>query len=276
MAEHIPSGIESFDMQIGGGFPRGSMVLLMGEIGAGQDEFAITVAERAASARNKGTGAKVFIPRKIAWMCITRDREEVMRTASRFHSEFCSTFSKGVEFLDFFVHCLSSIPLPVELAKDFQAEGSRPRGMEGLVESGMPGEIKLLSSMAGAYSKLAGDMVVIDSLTDLSMMFRSSGEQWKTLTVFLQWMKRSCMSAGGITYAILNRGPFDEKLESELCLPFTDIVVFSKRSAVHGETRTISIRKSSGRVVELPGETRLKMGQWGVELERAKLIRKLA
>jgi KaiC/GvpD/RAD55 family RecA-like ATPase len=42
----IPTGIESLDNIIEGGLPSGSIVLLLGELGAGDFEFAITSSMR--------------------------------------------------------------------------------------------------------------------------------------------------------------------------------------------------------------------------------------
>ena len=44
----IPTGVSDFDTMIQGGFPAGSVILLIGDVGAGQREFAYTSASKLA------------------------------------------------------------------------------------------------------------------------------------------------------------------------------------------------------------------------------------
>ncbi len=44
--KRIPSGVSDFDSIIKGGIPVGSVILLMGDLGAGQQEYALTSAAK--------------------------------------------------------------------------------------------------------------------------------------------------------------------------------------------------------------------------------------
>lgn len=68
--EIVPTLIESFDLLIGGGFQRGSTVLLAGDFQGGQEEFLYT-----SSARLKTAGKRsknVYIPKKVVWATLMK------------------------------------------------------------------------------------------------------------------------------------------------------------------------------------------------------------
>ena len=51
--KRVPTCVAAFDSIVKGGIPAGSLVLLLGEIGAGQTEFAFTSAAKLALAKSK-------------------------------------------------------------------------------------------------------------------------------------------------------------------------------------------------------------------------------
>jgi len=85
-AKTIPTGVADFDSIIKGGFPAGSVILLVGDLGAGQTEFALTSAAKLAMVKERpdsapfilGAGKDSRLPDKICYITFSRSREEVL------------------------------------------------------------------------------------------------------------------------------------------------------------------------------------------------------
>lgn len=85
----ISTGIDSIDLVMKGGFPPGSFVLLLGEVGAGSTEFAFTSAimlsllktkTPAAAAAEKGPG--ISIPDSVSYISLTRSKADILNEIS--------------------------------------------------------------------------------------------------------------------------------------------------------------------------------------------------
>src|SRR5579871_6272899 len=83
----VPTGVADFDT-LSGGLPLGSVVLLLGEAGAGHQEFALTSATHLMFHHDEGRlhrflmgGARgqFVYPDGIAYVSLTRSREQVLR-----------------------------------------------------------------------------------------------------------------------------------------------------------------------------------------------------
>ena len=113
--QKIPSGISSLDIAIKGGFPSGSVILLLGEGGSGNFELAYTSAvmlsrlmsdsEYYATVKrqmeNISGGEKLKIPDKVCYISLARSRKDILQEMYRiFSSEYLSTFQKLVIFKD--------------------------------------------------------------------------------------------------------------------------------------------------------------------------------
>ena len=96
-----PTGIESFDAILDGGLPSGSLILLLGEIGAGDFEFGITT-----MARSLISGKGESVRNKVCYISLTRGKEDFLKEiAFSFPAYFKildNSLSKGLlEFKDF-------------------------------------------------------------------------------------------------------------------------------------------------------------------------------
>jgi KaiC/GvpD/RAD55 family RecA-like ATPase len=109
-AKSIPTGVADFDSITKGGFPAGSVVLLVGDLGAGQTEFAMTSASKLSMVKEHpdtaafilGAGKDSRLPDKICYITFSRSREEVLaELQSAFNNDFYSSFERIVQFKDF-------------------------------------------------------------------------------------------------------------------------------------------------------------------------------
>ena len=103
----IPTGIAQFDHIINDGFPAGSLVLLLGEVGAGQQEFAYTSAAAIALAKympdlslfENQSFSRAKVPENIHYITFSRDEQQVKNELkSYFDSDYFDAFQEWVEF----------------------------------------------------------------------------------------------------------------------------------------------------------------------------------
>lgn len=101
----IPSGIESLDQVLQGGFPSGSLVLLLGEIGAGDFEFAFTSSARMLMKGSENIDRITKI-RKVSYISFTRSKEDVLKEIALSFPDYYDILQKSdsqntFEFKDF-------------------------------------------------------------------------------------------------------------------------------------------------------------------------------
>ena len=165
-AKTIPTGVADFDSIIKGGFPAGSVILLVGDLGAGQTEFALTSAAKLAMVKERpdsapfilGAGKDSRLPDKICYITFSRSREEVLaELEAAFNQDFYGAFERTVQFRDFSTAYFRKTLVPRswtgESTSIFSSDGNNENVLEGLVN--------YLDEMA------PNSMIIIDSLTDL-------------------------------------------------------------------------------------------------------------
>jgi len=208
----IPTGVADFDSIIKGGFPAGSVILLVGDLGAGQTEFALTSAAKLAMVKEKPTSAPFLLgagkdsrlPDKICYITFSRSREEVLsEMEAAFNPDFYSSFENTVQFKDFSSAYFRKTMVPRswtgETTSIFQSDGSSENVLEGLVN--------YLDENA------PGSMIIIDSLTDLVV---SASIEIADLVAVMRGLQRVAKRWGGIIYLVLTNNVLDEKKQRML------------------------------------------------------------
>lgn len=211
-AKMIPTGVADFDSIIKGGFPAGSVILLVGDLGAGQTEFALTSAAKLAMVKEKPTSAPFLLgagkdsrlPDKICYITFSRSREEVLsEMEAAFNPDFYSSFENTVQFKDFSSAYFRKTMVPRswtgETTSIFQSDGSSENVLEGLVN--------YLDENA------PGSMIIIDSLTDLVV---SASIEIADLVAVMRGLQRVAKRWGGIIYLVLTNNVLDEKKQRML------------------------------------------------------------
>lgn len=206
-AKTIPTGVADFDSIIKGGFPAGSVILLVGDLGAGQTEFALTSAAKLAMVKERpnsapfllGAGKDSRLPDKICYITFSRSREEVLaELESAFNQDFYESFERTVQFRDFSTAYFRKTLVPRswtgESTSIFSSDGANENVLEGLVNY--------------LDEKAPDSMIIIDSLTDLVV---SANIEIADLVAVMRGMQRVAKRWGGIIYLVLTNNVLDEK-----------------------------------------------------------------
>jgi KaiC/GvpD/RAD55 family RecA-like ATPase len=203
----IPTGVADFDSIIKGGIPPGAVVLLLGDLGAGQNEYVITSAAKISLVKEDPESATFFLgshhkeplmPEKICYVTFTRSKEDVLQEIRMsFNEDFYDAFERNVVFKDFSGSYFRQTTVPRSWAGDSASALFGGNGEQNILE----GLVSYLDENA------KGNMVIIDSLTDLLL---SSKIEAQELVAVLKGMRRVSKQWGGVIYLLLTRDIVDD------------------------------------------------------------------
>ncbi len=207
--DRVPTGVADFDSIIQGGLPIGSVVLLLGDVGGGGHEFALTSAAKIGIVKefpetrqfmlgDAGKGGR--LPEKMCYITFSRSREDVLRDVKlSFNRDFYESLSGGLLFKDFSKDYFMHTVVPSSWVCDGEpALFSSDEKNDGLLES----LVDFLDSNA------PNSMVIIDSLTDLVV---SETVPFQDLVAFLKGMQRMAKKWEAVFYLILTDEILDRK-----------------------------------------------------------------
>lgn len=188
MLKKYATGIESFDLNIGGGFPQGSIILLLGEVGAGSQEFIYTSISK--TAMMKDLKAENF-PEKIHYLSFSKSKKDILQEVEySFAKEHYDSLKNFVSFQDF-----------SEMFKQ--------------------GEMKMLLNFFGENAK--NNSIIIDSLTD----FLTSNFKFEEIISFLKTVQREAKEWNGIVYFLLTKDILEKNKEELIADAVDGVIVFN-------------------------------------------------
>ncbi|MFQ6127753.1 MAG: RAD55 family ATPase [Thermoplasmata archaeon] len=230
--KRIPTGVADFDTIVKGGLPSGSLVLLLGDVGAGQQEYVYTSAAKLAIVRDNPQ-LKVYylgqacddgiLPEKIDYITFSRSKEDILKeVAASFNPHFYNALRKYTAFKDFsgqyFRHTI--VP-PSWTSREDVPFGEKPAD---LLES----VVEFLDSSA------TKSMVIIDSITDL---VETDIVHPKDLISTVKGLQRASKKWDGIVYLLLTKGIMEEKYQQMLIDSVDGVLVFEWRSYLNSSKR---------------------------------------
>lgn len=236
--KRIPTGVADFDTIVRGGLPAGSVVLLLGDVGAGQLEFALTSAARLGLAKTYpetrdfflGRGAREgVLPRQMCYVTFSRAKEDILRDVQiSFNRDYHESLATNLLFKDFsrsyFMHTL----VPTSWV------GGPDDGSGLFAETGAE-ERSLLEALVAFLEKEAPDsLVVIDSLTDLVISERI---QFGDVVAFLKGLQRMAKSWGALLYLLLTQDILDKKRQQMIIDAVDGVLVFEWSKYHHTSKR---------------------------------------
>jgi KaiC/GvpD/RAD55 family RecA-like ATPase len=256
MPSRIPTGVPDFDPMTGG-IPSGSVVLLLGEAGAGHQEFALTSAVHLMLHYDDplmhefylGSAKGPFVyPRGVVYVSVTRSRDQVLNEVQgAFGTSYHDVLSRHLTFHD--------------LSPSYFADSVVPSSWSSLRSSLLSGhsEAKLgengpLRGIADALETNAGtSLVIIDSLTDLLVR---RGIEVEDLLTLVKGLRRRAKTWNGLVYLILSRGVAPAAIEQALVDSVDGVLTFAWSSSASHSTRqrTMLIEKFMPVLARVPHE----------------------
>jgi KaiC/GvpD/RAD55 family RecA-like ATPase len=241
----VPSGIADFD-SLSGGIPVGSVVLLLGEAGAGHHEFAITSATHLMLHRDDDRMHKFYLggargsfvyPKGISYVSLTRSRDQVLdEIRSAFNPEYGAVLDRHLTFTDLSPEYFADSVVPANWASTpapLLSAAAAPRYEAG----GGP-----LVALARALEECGpSNVVLLDSLTDLLVR---TGIRTEDLVTLVKGLRRRAKSWGGVVYLLLTKGVGSPDTEQALIDSVDGVLAFSWTAN--------PIRSSRQRVMVIP------------------------
>lgn len=254
----IPTGVGDFD-SIAGGIPVGSVVLLVGDAGAGHQEFALTSAahlmfsydaERLHRFYLGSVKGNFVYPAGVVYVSLTRSKEQVVHEVEiSFERTHYTSFVRHLTF-----HDLSSIYFSDTVVPQNWAQTPTPL-LAPFTEAGAaPGTADPLEGIVRAVEKDGnGNVIIVDSLTDLLVRRNLDSEAILTL---VKGLRRRAKEWGGVIYLLLSRGVAPAATEQALADSVDGVLSFTWTSHPQRSTRqrTMLIEKFMPVLAHVPHE----------------------
>ena len=247
----IPAGVADLDTIVEGGFPQGSVILLMGEEGAGMREYVYTSAAKLSIVRNNPRlrtyylGARCadsVLPEKICYVTFARSREVVLREfAVSLNEEYYRAFRDATEFRDFSAPFFRDTVVPAKWTQPPVTPLGTPKEnlLEGLVD----------------YLDENGPraMIVIDSLSDF---VSADSVDMKDVVSTVKGLQRAAKRWDGIVYLLLTRDILEPRVERQIVDSVDGCLVFewSRYLRSSKRQRYLYVEKFTSVLPHLPRE----------------------
>lgn len=278
--DRIPFGIDRLDDTINGGAPRGSVVLLSGEAGAGAREFLFTAVTMNGLARS---GDDLFdlhygelspdatLPEAIHYISFTNEPDQIRSEISMSMDEEIAT--RGLEHVEFkslsknYFH-VSPVPRNwyAEQTNEITSLRKRHEEREGI-----------LSALGDTVSERApGSLVVIDSLSDL---VGAMGEKlrWSDINYLVKGLERAAHNWGGLILLHLNHETLRDTRHGQLIDDCSGTLQFQWETGGSTRARTLVVKDFQGVLSQIEEENIVKfetdLGDAGFDISDVRKIR---
>jgi KaiC/GvpD/RAD55 family RecA-like ATPase len=252
MILRIPTGFELLDEAFQGGFPVGSLVLLVGPPGTRKEDFLHTLSARLAKLNGSKLGENQVLPEHVWYLTLATTKESVHQdVCGKFSEDFCSAFFRKTLFRSFW-----------ELPESFgdlarwlqQADGKVVREAKARIFSDLS---KFLEREA------PNSILVFLPLNDFAQFF--SEEERVEFLAFLEELAESARRWGFLILAPLVPGTLDPSFEANILSKADGLITFRKDPAPGGRELLICEKLSGTLLEEKCFE--LQAGREGVELK---------
>lgn len=233
-AQRVPTGVADFDSIIQGGLPSGSVVLLLGDVGGGGLEFALTSAAKIGIVKEfpetrafmlGDAGKHGLLPDKMCYITFSRSKEDILQEVKMsFNKDFYDSLRHNLLFKDFskdyFVHTV----VPTSWL-DAEASGVfSDKKQDGLMES----LVDFLDTNAPR------SLVIVDSLTDLVV---SETINFQDVIALLKGIQRMAKKWGSVFYLILTDDILDRKRQQMIIDSVDGVFMFEWAKYHHTSKR---------------------------------------
>jgi archaellum biogenesis ATPase FlaH len=280
--KRVPFGIERLDNTIGGGAPRGSVVLLSGEAGAGAREFMFTTAVMNGLAR---TGDDLFdlhygdlaanaaLPEEIHYISFTSE-EPQLRTemGTTMDEDLTEQALDATEFTSLSRSYFHVSPVPrnwyTDEVDDITSLRKRHEDRRGL-----------LTALGDTLNECAeGNLVVIDSLSDLvSTVNEDEGLRWADISYLVKGLVRASHKWGGLILLHVNHETLTDTQHGQLVDACSGTLKFEWETGGSNRARTLVVKSFRGVLSQIEAENIVKfetdLGEAGFDISDVRKIR---
>jgi KaiC/GvpD/RAD55 family RecA-like ATPase len=244
----IPFGVERLDDVVGGGAPEGSVVLLVGESGAGAREFLYTSAAMNGLAvadpdlfdlHYGDLDANTEPAPETHYVSFTADEEYIEgEMADTMDAEIVDAALPEIEFRDFSPEYfqMGPVPRPWYLGET--------RSVTDLGRSQNTDDV--LDAFGGYMSRhAAGNLVLVDAVTDL-VAATSEELRWNDVAMVMKGLEKASHRWGGLIVALVNRETLEATELGTLTDAATGTFVFEWESGGSQRARTMVVKEFRG------------------------------
>jgi archaellum biogenesis ATPase FlaH len=278
--ERIPFGIQRLDSTIGGGAPRGSVVLLSGEAGAGAREFMYTSAILNGLAKMEddlfdlhygNLAPNAALPESIHYISFTHDRDQLAAEIDMSMDE--EVAQRGLETINFVSlthNYFHKSPVPrnwyAEETGDIRSLRKRHEDREGL-----------LSSLGDTVSRRApGSLVIIDSFSDLVAAIGGDIE-WSDINFLAKGLEKAAHEWGALILVHVNSETISETQHGQLVDDCSGTMQFQWETGGSTRARTLVVKNFRGVLSQIEEENIVKfetdLGDAGFDISDIRKIR---
>lgn len=227
----MPTGVKTLDPVLEGGIPPGSVILLLGETGAGSNEFVyssicnLATWQLAPGAVFQGPAP----PEQIRFITFTRMKDDILREmACSFPAEATPEVTGKIRFDDLSETYFDSSIVPDtwyssgDIITRFQKRADRNAGV--------------LAQLAGILDASTSDsLIAIDSITDIATQC-SVPDLWRDFTGLLRGLQRMAKQRNLNVYLLLTKGILTGEQENEIA-DIVDAVLLFRWEETTGSRR---------------------------------------
>jgi KaiC/GvpD/RAD55 family RecA-like ATPase len=244
----VPTGIADLDSIVDGGFPSGSTILLLGDVGAGMQEYVYTASSKTALVNERPQARHYYLgdhcdhselPNQVCYVTFSRSKEIILQElATSFNGDYYRAFRDHTVLKDFSSMYFRHSVVPPTWTQE-EDVFDLPSG-------------NILEKLVTFLDENARDsMVVIDSITDLAV---SEVVEIRDLVTTIKGLQRVAKRWNGLVYLMLTRGILERRHE-QLLMDSTDgCLVFEWRTSARSSTRQryMYLEKFTGVLPHLP------------------------
>lgn len=206
--QRIPTGIASLDPILEGGVPTGSVVLLLGDTGAGNYEFVYSSIVNTLNAAPPSSEKGAPLPPMYRYITFTRTSEDVKQEISRsFPMEDVARLGERILFEDLSELYFDKSVVP----DDWYSRGDIITRLQKRADhAGIHDQLATALNTAEPNSR-----IIIDSITDIATQ-STTKSHWHSLTGLLRGLQRISKQRNLTVYLLLTRGIIKEEEEKEI------------------------------------------------------------
>lgn len=204
----MPTGISSLDPILDGGVPTGSVLLLLGDLGAGNYEFTFSSMVNDLVMMKEGAPRDVTPPQEIRYITFTRIKDDVKQEIARsLNVDNLAELIEGIRFDDLSELYFDKSVVP----DDWYSHGDIITRLQKRT-----GTESILVHLASVINSTRPDSIVVfDSITDIATQTQIPN-LWQNLTGFLRGLQRIAKQRNITCYLLLSRGILEASQENEL------------------------------------------------------------